>query len=211
MDKSQGYLLVVGDIPDILNLLDTTLKFKGYRVVTARDGQEALDIIQREPPALIVTDILMPKIDGFNLVHKLRIDPETRKIPVIFLSATYVAPEDKAFAVDIGVTHFIEKPVDLDEFLPLVAQLLEQGVPATHEPLTDPNFYVGYRRRLEAKLDQKMKQITRAEGLLGSLPEEEKAAFLASLEKAIEERDEIQRLLDQITRTMRQRHGAGDS
>ncbi len=211
MDKSQGYLLVVEDIPDILNLLDTTLKFKGYRVVTARDGQEALDIIQREPPALIVTDILMPKIDGFNLVHKLRIDPETRKIPVIFLSATYVAPEDKAFAVDIGVTHFIEKPVDLDEFLPLVAQLLEQGVPATHEPLTDPNFYVGYRRRLEAKLDQKMKQITRAEGLLGSLPEEEKAAFLASLEKAIEERDEIQRLLDQITRTMRQRHGAGDS
>ena len=210
MDKSQGYLLVVEDIPDILNLLDTSLKFKGYRVVTARDGQEALDIIQREPPALIVTDILMPKIDGFNLVHKLRIDPETRKIPVIFLSATYVAPEDKAFAVDIGVTHFIEKPVDLDEFLPLVAQLLEQGVPATHEPLTDPNFYVGYRRRLEAKLDQKMKQITRAEGLLGSLPEEEKAAFLASLEKAIEERDEIQRLLDQITRTMRQRHGAGD-
>lgn len=210
MDKSQGYLLVVEDIPDILNLLDTTLKFKGYRVVTARDGQEALDIIQREPPALIVTDILMPKIDGFNLVHKLRIDPETRKIPVIFLSATYVAPEDKAFAVDIGVTHFIEKPVDLDEFLPLVAQLLEQGVPATHEPLTDPNFYVGYRRRLETKLDQKMKQITRAEGLLGSLPEEEKAAFLASLEKAIEERDEIQRLLDQITRTMRQRHGAGD-
>ena len=210
MDKSQGYLLVVEDIPDILNLLDTTLKFKGYRVVTARDGQEALDIIQREPPALIVTDILMPKIDGFNLVHKLRIDPETRKIPVIFLSATYVAPEDKAFAVDIGVTHFIEKPVDLDEFLPLVAQLLEQGVPATHEPLTDPNFYVGYRRRLEAKLDQKMKQITRAEGLLGSLPEEEKAAFLASLEKAIEERDEIRRLLDQITRTMRQRHGAGD-
>lgn len=210
MDKSQGYLLVVEDIPDILNLLDTTLKFKGYRVVTARDGQEALDIIRREPPALIVTDILMPKIDGFNLVHKLRIDPETRKIPVIFLSATYVAPEDKAFAVDIGVTHFIEKPVDLDEFLPLVAQLLEQGVPATHEPLTDPNFYVGYRRRLEAKLDQKMKQITRAEGLLGSLPEEEKAAFLASLEKAIEERDEIQRLLDQITRTMRQRHGAGD-
>lgn len=211
MDKSQGYLLVVEDIPDILNLLDTTLKFKGYRVVTARDGQEALDIIRREPPALIVTDILMPKIDGFNLVHKLRIDPETRKIPVIFLSATYVAPEDKAFAVDIGVTHFIEKPVDLDEFLPLVAQLLEQGVPAAHEPLTDPNFYVGYRRRLEAKLDQKMKQITRAEGLLGSLPEEEKAAFLASLEKAIEERDEIQRLLDQITRTMRQRHGTGDS
>lgn len=207
MDKSQDYLLVVEDIPDILNLLDTTLKFKGYRVVTARDGQEALDIIQKEHPALIITDILMPKIDGFNLVHTLRINPETRKIPVIFLSATYVAPEDKAFAVDIGVTHFLEKPVDLEDFLPLVASLLEEGIPATQEPLTDPNFYVGYRRRLEAKLEQKMKQIARAEGLLETLSEEEKPAFLASHERSIAERDEIQRLLDQIIDTMKRRYG----
>jgi CheY-like chemotaxis protein len=208
MDTSQDYLLVVEDIPDILTLLDTTLKFKGYRVVTARDGQEALDIIQQEHPALIITDILMPKMDGFNLVHKLRIDPETRKIPVIFLSATYVAPEDKAFAVDIGVTHFVEKPVDLDDFLLLVGQLLEQGVPATQEPLTDPNFYVGYRRRLEAKLEQKHKQITRAESLLETIPEEEKPDFMASLQRSINERDEIQRLLDQINDTIRRRHGA---
>lgn len=209
MDNLQDYLLVVEDIPDILNLLDTTLKFKGYRVVTARDGQEALEIIQREHPALIITDILMPKMDGFNLVHKLRIDPETRKIPVIFLSATYVAPEDKAFAVDIGVTHFIEKPVDLNDFLPLVAQLLEQGgVPATQEPLTDPNFYVGYRRRLEAKLEQKHKQIARAEALLGTIPEEEKPDFTASLQRSINERDEIERLLEQITDTIKRRHGA---
>ncbi len=209
MDKSQGYLLVVEDIPDILNLLDTTLKFKGYRVVTARDGQEALDIIQKEHPALIITDILMPKVDGFNLVHQLRINTETRKIPVIFLSATYVAPEDKSFAVDIGVTHFVEKPVNLEDFLPLVATLLEQGVPATQEPLTDPDFYNGYRRRLEAKLNQKMKQIIRDQGLLDTLSEEEKPAFLASLQQAISQRDEIQHLLDRIDETMERRRKAG--
>ncbi len=209
MDKSQGYLLVVEDIPDILNLLDTTLKFKGYRVVTARDGQEALDIIQKEHPALIITDILMPKVDGFNLVHQLRINTETRKIPVIFLSATYVAPEDKSFAVDIGVTHFVEKPVNLEDFLPLVANLLEQGVPATQEPLTDPDFYNGYRRRLEAKLNQKMKQIIRDQGLLDTLSEEEKPAFLASLQQAISQRDEIQHLLDRIDETMERRRKAG--
>ncbi|MBI5295448.1 MAG: response regulator [Chloroflexi bacterium] len=209
MDNLQGYLLVVEDIPDILNLLDTTLKFKGYRVVTARDGQEALDIIQKEHPALIITDILMPKVDGFNLVHQLRINTETRKIPVIFLSATYVAPEDKSFAVDIGVTHFIEKPVNLEEFLPLVANLLEQGVPAIQEPLTDPDFYNGYRRRLEAKLNQKMKQITRDQGLLDTLSEEEKPAFLTSLQQAISQRDEIQHLLDRINETMERRRKAG--
>jgi DNA-binding response OmpR family regulator len=205
MDTSQGYLLVVEDIPDILNLLDTTLKFKGYRVVTARDGQEALDIIQKEHPALIITDILMPKVDGFNLVHQLRINTETRRIPVIFLSATYVAPEDKAFAVDIGVTQFVEKPVDLEEFLPLVAEMLAKGTPASQEPLTDPDFYNGYRRRLEAKLDQKMKQITRGHGLLSTLSEEEKPAFMASLQQAINQRDEIQRLLDRIEETMERR------
>ena len=203
MDTQKGYLLVVEDIPDILNLLDTTLKFKGYRVVTARDGQEALDIIQKERPALIITDILMPKLDGFNLVHRLRINPETRRVPVIFLSATYVAPEDKDFALNIGVTRFIEKPVDLEAFLPLVAELLEQdGVPATLEPLTGTDFYDGYRKRLETKLEQKFTQIARAEGLLSTLSEDEKPSFMVSLHKAIAERDEIQLLLDQINKTM---------
>ena len=207
MDAQKGYLLVVEDIPDILNLLDATLKFKGYRVVTARDGQEALEMIQKERPALIVTDILMPKLDGFNLVQRLRIDPKTRKIPVIFLTATYVAPEDKTFALELGVARFIEKPVDLETFLPMIAELLEQGVPATREPMTEPDFYEGYRKRLETKLEQKFAQITRAEGLLETLSEEEKPAFLASLHRSISERDEIQLLLDQINKTIRNRRG----
>ena len=93
---NQGYLLIVEDVPDILRLLEETLKFKGYNAVTARNGQEALDLIQRERPALVITDIMMPKLDGFGLVHRLRINPETRDLPVIFLTATYVALEDKA-------------------------------------------------------------------------------------------------------------------
>lgn len=198
MDTQQGYLLVVEDIPDILYLLEATLKFKGYRVVTARDGQEALEIIHKEHPAMIITDILMPKMDGFSLVHRLRINPETRKIPVVFLSATYVAPEDKAFALTIGATRFIEKPVNLDEFLPAIAELLKQGVAATLEPLSEPEFYEGYRLRLEIKLDQKVTQIARAENLLKTLPEKDKPSVKTSLERAIAEREEIQLLLNQI-------------
>jgi CheY-like chemotaxis protein len=118
MNEQSGYLLVVEDIPNILDLIDTTLKFKGgYRVVTAHNGEEAMEAIRKEIPAVIVTDILMPKMDGFSLVHRLRLDPETRNIPVIFLSATYVAPEDKAFAVLIGATRFLEKPIDIDQLM----------------------------------------------------------------------------------------------
>ncbi len=195
----QGYLLVVDDVPDILELLETTLKYKGYRVETARNGEEALKVVQQERPALIIADILMPRMDGFSLVHRLRLDPETRDIPVIFLSATYVAPEDRAFALTIGVTRFIEKPVDLESFLPMLAEYLKQGTPAAHEPLNEFEFYVGYRKRLEAKLKQKSIQIVRDEHLLESLSEAEKPSFEASLHLAISERDEIQKLIDQIT------------
>lgn len=198
MGTEQGYLLVVEDIPDILKLLDATLKFKGYRVVTARNGQEALEAIQRERPALIITDILMPRMDGFSLVHRLRINPETRDIPVVFLTATYVAPEDKAFAMTIGVSRFIEKPVNFEQFLPTIDEILSKGAPVPLEPLNELDFYEGYRKRLEKKLNQKMTQIARAEHLIETLSEEEKPSFKVSMHQAINERDEIQHLLDEI-------------
>ena len=198
MDDQKAYLLVVEDIPDILNLLQTSLQFKGYRVVTARNGQEALEAIEKEQPALIITDILMPKMDGFGLVHRLRINPATRQIPVVFLSATYVAPEDKAFALTIGVTRFIEKPVNFENFLPAISELLNQTEKASPEPLNDADFYLGYRRRLQEKLDHKNTQITRAEHLLETVSEDEKASISVSLHQAINEREDIQRLLDAI-------------
>ena len=194
----QGYLLIVEDVPDILRLLEETLKFKGYNAVTARNGQEALDLIQRERPALVITDIMMPKLDGFGLVHRLRINPETRDLPVIFLTATYVALEDKAFALSIGVTRFIEKPVNFERFLETIDQLLTQGAPSVPTPMSEADFYEGYRQRLEKKLNQKITQIARDERLLSSLSEEEKPSFKASLQVAVNERDELQRLLDEI-------------
>ena len=198
MTDQTRYLLVVEDIPDILNLLEATLKFKGYRVVTARNGEEALEALEKERPALIITDILMPKMDGFNLVHRLRINPETRTIPVVFLSATYVAPEDKLFAQSIGVNRFVEKPVDLVKFLPIVERILAQGENAPVPPLSEAEFYEGYRKRLEIKLRQKMVQISRDEHILTNLTDEERASIKGSLSAAINEREEIQKLLDQI-------------
>ena len=198
MNTLNGPLLVVEDIPDTLELVNVTLTFKGYRVITARNGHEALEAIQRERPALIITDILMPQMDGFSLVHRLRINPQTRGIPVIFLSATYVAPEDKEFAAAIGVTRFIEKPIVIEELLRTIADLLSRGTLADSKPLDTRRFYEGYRSRLETKLKQKVTQIARTESMLGTLSEEEKQSFKASTQLAINERDEIQLLLDQL-------------
>jgi DNA-binding response OmpR family regulator len=198
MDKGNDYLLIVEDDPDILKLLDTTLKFKGYRVVRARNGREGLNLIQRERPAIVIADIMMPQLDGFGLVHRLRINPDTRDIPVVFITATYVTPEDQEFALNIGATRFIQKPVDLENLLAVIAQLLEHpGTSPVIEPLNEFNFYNGYRRRLEAKLDQKIRQIAREEHLLGTHPAEDEALML-SLRHAVKERDELMILLDQI-------------
>ena len=68
MNIPYGPILVVEDVPNVLELLEVTLRFKGYPVETARNGQEALDAIIRERPALIITDILMPKMDGMASV-----------------------------------------------------------------------------------------------------------------------------------------------
>lgn len=191
------YLLVVEDVPDILELLDETLKFKGYRVVTATNGEAALEQIEKEQPALIITDILMPKMDGFSLVHRLRLDASTRDIPVVFLSATYIAPEDKEFALTIGVTRFVEKPVDLAEFFPLVEELLKGGS-TSPKPLNEIEFYEGYRKRLEIKLKHKNTQIARDQHLLETLQDAQKQSFKASMQTTLREKEEIQKLLEEI-------------
>jgi CheY-like chemotaxis protein len=193
-----GPILVVEDVPNVLELLEVTLRFKGYPVVTARNGQEALEKVASEHPALVITDILMPKMDGYALAHRLRSDPKTRQTPLIFLSATYVTPEDKQFAISIGAVRFIEKPIDTEEFLLTVAELLTQGPEPLPEPLGEHEFYTGYRERLEHKLRHKNTQIARTENLLTTLPASQRPAFESLLKQTQNDRDEIQTELNQI-------------
>ncbi len=194
MNIPYGPILVVEDVPNVLELLEVTLRFKGYPVITARNGQEALEVLKKERPALIITDILMPKMDGFQ--------PETRSIPVIFLSATYVTPEDKNFAMSLGAARFIEKPIDTEEFLLTVAELITQGPPTAPQPLESLVFYQGYRERLESKLRHKNTQITRIERLLTTLPAEQRPAFEAMLKQALADRAEIQAELKEVYRAI---------
>ncbi|MCI0518711.1 MAG: response regulator [Chloroflexi bacterium] len=198
MTVPYGPLLVVEDVPHILQLLEMTLKFKGYPVVSAHNGEEALGIIARERPALVVTDILMPRLDGFALIQRLRTDPKTNTIPIIFLSATYITPEDKAFALRLGAARFLEKPVDTEELLLTIAEVLTAGPDTLPPPMRPQEFNLGYRERLEQKLRHKAAQIMRIERLLENVPSEQKAAFQALLDEARQHRREIQRELDTL-------------
>ncbi|HEX6270819.1 MAG TPA: response regulator [Anaerolineales bacterium] len=202
MNNSNGPILIVEDVPNVLELLEVTLRFKGYAVITARNGEEALQAISQQRPALIITDILMPKMDGYAFVQKLRLNPETRAIPVVFLSATYVTPEDRDFALSLGAAHFMEKPIDTEDFLLTVAELVTQQPFTEPRPLDMERFYAGYRTRLENKLRHKNTQIARAERLLTTLPADQKPAFEALLQQSVRDRDEIQTELDNIYKTI---------
>jgi CheY-like chemotaxis protein len=198
MSIPYGPILVVEDVPNVLELLEVTLRFKGYPVITARNGEEALIVIAKERPALIITDLLMPKMNGYALIQRLRTDPTTTRIPIIVLSATYVTPEDKSFALHLGALRFLEKPIDAEEFLLTIAELLTQGSPTVSKPMAPPDFYKGYRERLENKLRHKNTQISRTERLLTSLPAEQIPAFQTLLRQSHADRDGIQAELNQI-------------
>lgn len=191
-------ILVVEDVPNILELLDVTLRFKGYPVATAGNGEEALETISRKKPALVITDIMMPKMDGYTLAYNLRRKEETSDIPIIFLSATYVTPEDKAFAMSLGAARFLEKPVDTEDFLLTVAEVLTNEKRSPSPPMDKKQFLEGYQRRLEVKLEQKNSQIKRNERLLETLPESLRISFEEMLQDNYAQRDQIQFELDEI-------------
>ena len=199
MTNQRGPLLVVEDIPNVLELLEVTLRFQGYEVISARNGEEALKILETETPALIITDILMPKLDGFAFVQKLRNNPKTMEIPVIFLSATYVTPEDQTFALSLGASRFIEKPIDTEDFLLTIAELLSKEKITVPTPLEQPQFYSGYRDRLRIKLQHKNRQIARIERLLPTLDEEQKSSFNVLYEQALNDRHEIEVELEALS------------
>ena len=198
MTMPSHYILVIEDIPHILELLAVTLRYKGYEVETATNGQAALKIIEQKKPDLIITEILMPKLDGFALAYRLRSRTETQHIPIIFLSATYVTREDKEFALNLGAVRFLEKPIDTNEFLLQVAEVLSTDQTSISAPLDEDVFYHGYRIRLENKLEHKLKQIERTKQILTAIPDNQRESFQELLNDIFYQRDELQRELDLV-------------
>jgi DNA-binding response OmpR family regulator len=123
-------ILIVDDEEDILNFLELVLREKGYEVVTAGSGHDALTRAQLEKPDLVLLDIMMPQMDGWEVLKLLRIDDETASIPVAMLSARTEA-RDRVQGLQEGAIDYICKPFSLQELLgkieAIFAQLEERG------------------------------------------------------------------------------------
>ncbi len=160
-------ILLVDDNEQNRYMLEVLLKAQGYEVVLANNGAQALALAVIHPPDLIITDILMPVIDGFALCRKWKADDRLKAIPFVFYTATYTNPEDERFALSLGAERFIIKPQQPEVLAQIVRELLhdfQKGtLISTEKPLgEDMEFFRRYNEALFNKLEQKVIQIENA-------------------------------------------------
>ncbi len=123
MDRKR--ILVVDDEIYIVHILEFSLTMEGYAVLTASDGEEALRIIEQERPDLVVLDIMMPKLDGYEVCKRLRQDDQFRTLPVILLSAKG-RPIDREAGLSAGADDYITKPFSPRKLLEKMRELLDR-------------------------------------------------------------------------------------
>jgi len=167
-------LLIVDDNTQNLYMLETLLKTNGFEVVQAVNGTEALELARTAPPDLIISDILMPEMDGFSLCRAWRSDEQLKKIPFIFYTATYTDLKDERFALSLGADRFLVKPMEPVAFLENVYQVLEMQRDDGKEGKNvlvekEDEYYREYSEVLIHKLEDKMVQLQNANKRIFSL------------------------------------------
>jgi CheY-like chemotaxis protein len=159
-------VLIVDDIHDNRCLLRAMLEGHGYEVEEAEQGAQALEMAQARPPQLIVSDLLMPVMDGYTLLREWKTDPRLQQIPFVVYTATYTDPKDQRLGLDLGADAFIVKPAEPRAFMKCLAEVLsrtsEGELSPPHSPLLkDVDLANRYTATLIRKLEAKAIQLER--------------------------------------------------
>lgn len=157
-------VLVVDDQPDKRMLLAFALESEGYEVHTADDGVEGLSAVETHQPDLIITDVMMPRMDGYEMIRRVRANPQTKFIPVIIQSAARVQSRDVRFGSELGALGYLTDPTDLDLLRSLARTLLEfkQYLDTCRDAaFTDDLTGLANRRRFERQLEREVARTER--------------------------------------------------
>ena len=157
-------ILVVEDNEASRNLLMKQLRAHGREVMAAANGVEALQQALAQPPDIIISDIKMPKMDGYQLCHECKQNDKLKDIPFVFYTATYTLEEDEKFALSLGANSFIRKPTKPDVLVQMLSAVVEKAqsgalAPAEVSPLEPSLFLTEYTKRIVAKLEKKVTQL----------------------------------------------------
>ena len=154
-------ILIVDDNTENLYFLQSLLKGSGYNVKNALNGKEALKLLSERDFGLIISDILMPVMDGFELCRRIKKDEKLKGIPFVFYTATYTEKKDEEFALSLGASKFLKKPQEPEEFLKIVKDIIKNTksdkIKSESIHLDDnKEIFKLYSERLVNKLEKKM-------------------------------------------------------
>ena len=160
-------ILVVDDQPQNLRLLDAVLQPRGYRVVLAESGEEALEVLRREPADIVLLDILMPGMDGYEVCRRIRENEATAFVPVVMITASDTA--QKVRAIEAGADDFVTKPFDQGELLARVRSLVR--IKNYHDTIDrQTRELAAWNHELSQRVDAQVSELERANRLRRFLP-----------------------------------------
>ena len=153
-------VLIVDDIKESRLLLRKIIKSMDYNIQEAANGKEGLEIARLHKPGLIISDILMPVMDGFQFCREVKKDDKLKNIPFIIYTATYTDKKDEEFAFSLGVERFIRKPTGPDKFIKIIQSVISNAKKGTLEPKKpifkeEKEILKFYNERLINKLEKK--------------------------------------------------------
>ena len=157
-------ILIAEDTEDSRKLLTKQLRAYGHTVRSTANGEEALAEALKRPPEILVTDILMPEMDGFQLCMEWKLNEKLRGIPVVFYTATYTSDDDEKFALSLGAEAFVRKPAEAEAFVQTLSEVVERTgsslpPPPAVAPVAYSGFLMGYSKRLLTKLVSKVSEL----------------------------------------------------
>jgi diguanylate cyclase (GGDEF)-like protein len=162
-EKNGITVMIIEDHPDQRELLEIVLQKEGYRVVTAANGVEALDKLAKEPVRVILSDVMMPKMDGFELMRKIRGNPEYKNVYIILITAR-IQERDRVQGLDLGADDYITKPFSFSELLARVrvgARVVQYQQHLEHQALIDSLTSLFNRRAFERKMEEEFERAMR--------------------------------------------------
>ena len=179
-------VIVVEDSAPDRQLMATLLKYAGHKAMLCADGQAGLDLIKKVKPDLVIVDLIMPGIDGYDVARAIRADARTAATPIILQTAHYLEPEIRRIAEQIGIQQILIKPFEPQAFLDVIAKALvdEAMVPLSSETALGNEFHIEHLRVVAAKLYEKVLELEAVRDELERTATKYQALFKAQPEAA---------------------------